>query len=154
MQKNDFDCGFIVFHFIYAITRCYQEYPLFPLDKIATMKNPYFKYNESSTIIDIWLQTMFLIRSCQFGTSPINSPPPIHSAHFNHDPIAIKSLTISDNTIQNPEVFSYIICWNEIKDVIHQKFLTFIEDHLIEFRQFFQSIIPFTNSCRMDYQSA
>ena len=115
--------------------------------------NPFFNYNKASTMIDIRLQTMFLIRSLQFGTSPINSSHSIHSAHPNHDPIVLKSSTISDNAIQYPEVFSYKICRNVIKDVICQKSLTFIEYHLIPFRQLFQPIIPFANGCRMNYQS-
>ena len=104
-------------------------------------------------MIDIWLQTMFLIRSLQFDTSPINSSFSVYNAHSNNDHTGNKSSMVRDITIQFPDVFSYKICRNEIKDVIRQKFLTFIEDHLIPFRQFFQPIIPFANSCRMNYQS-
>ena len=41
VQENEFDCGFIVLHFIYAITLCYQEYPQVPLEKLQPQRTPF-----------------------------------------------------------------------------------------------------------------
>ena len=117
VQINQFDCAFIVFHFIYAIARCYQECKLIPLDKISTSANPFFDYNEAITMIDIRFQTMFLTMSLQFGTSPINSSFSVHSADSDNNHMGNKPLKIRDITIQFPEVFSLKICWSEINDV-------------------------------------
>ena len=80
----------------------------FLLTKFQPWRTTFFNYNKASTMIDIRLQAVFLIHSLQFGTAPINSIHPVHSAHSNHDPTGIKSSTISEITPFNTQRSSHI----------------------------------------------
>ena len=77
-----------------------------------------------------------------------HASPPFNQGYPTRSTSAVKKITKG-----YPALHSFKIEAKHVDVDLRGKFLNFITDNMVPFKQFFHPIIPSTNSCRMNYQS-